>query len=58
MVNLEIAFIIFLISYIVFTPTLVLLIESRLKQLEDQIEALLVEYVKLKQKINNLKDSS
>jgi len=58
MVNLEIAFIIFLISYIVFTPTLVLLIESRLKQLEYQIETLLVEYVKLKQKINNLKDSS
>jgi len=58
MVNLETAFIIFLISYIVFTPTLVLLIESRLKQIEYQIETLLVEYVKLKQKINNLKDSS
>jgi cell division protein FtsL len=58
MVNLETAFIIFLISYIVFTPTLVLLIESRIKQIEYQIETLLVEYVKLKQKINNLKDSS
>ncbi len=55
MVNLETAFIIFLISYIVFTPTLVLLIESRIKQIEYQIETLLVEYVKLKQKINDSK---
>jgi len=53
MIGFETAFIIFLIYYIVFTPILVLLIESRIKQLENQNETLLVEFLKLKQKINN-----
>jgi hypothetical protein len=55
MISFETAFVIFLIYYVVFTPILVLLTESRLKQLENQIETLLVEYVKLKQKINDSK---
>ena len=55
MVTLNTAIIILLVYYSVFTPIFVLLVESRLKQIERQNETLLIECVKLKQKINDSK---
>jgi len=58
MIGFETAFIIFLIYYAIFTPLFVLLVEGRLKQVENEVDTLLVDYIKLKKRINGLDEKT